>query len=283
MDRLNHKRFLVFSSIGDKCRVNYWVNKDRIYDVCLAYYGDSDFSSTEGIDFFIKNADYKIPNFLRCFEKFNELLEYDYYFFIDDDLIIDQYTIEGVLRVSQGYHLDLCQPSLARGSYTYWPQLMNKEYVYMQYTNFVEIGCFCMSRELLRKTLPYFYLIKSGTGLDIIFAKVLEHYKNKIAVLHFLQFTHPYRPKEETIRGTIPDFGKDFMRRDKRIRFCLGMWKSKKSLIGGFKFKIHKTVWEKDTPFCLKIKYLLADIIGRNKITKLAVEYCYRRIKKVRK
>lgn len=242
---MTHKRFLVFSSVGDERRVIYWVNNDRIYDVCLAYYGDADFNS-KNVNFFIKNKDFKIPNFLRCIENFAELLEYDYYFFIDDDLIIDQYTIEKVFKTAKQYHLELCQPSFSKNSNTYWPGLINKEGVYLEYTNFVEVGCFCMSRRLLRQTLPYFYFIKSGAGLDLIFSYFLKHRKNKIAVLHFLEVTHPLKPRDKTVRGTTMDFSKDFLRRDKRIRFCLGLDKSKKSLFERFIFKVYKTVYKKE-------------------------------------
>jgi len=66
MAEKHKKKFLVFSSAGDQNQAGRWIHKERGYDIAIVYYGDSEFKLRDSIEYFIRNKDLKIPNFIKC-------------------------------------------------------------------------------------------------------------------------------------------------------------------------------------------------------------------------
>jgi len=64
--RKTQKKFLVFSSAGDQNQAGRWIHKERGYDIAIVYYGDSEFKLRDSVEYFIRNKDLKIPNFIKC-------------------------------------------------------------------------------------------------------------------------------------------------------------------------------------------------------------------------
>lgn len=240
MGEKQRNRFLVFSSVGDQNQVSRWIANDRGYDVAIAYYGDSEFAFRDSVEYFIRSKDVKIPNFLKCVWEFEDLLNYDYYLLVDDDILVDAATIEAVFKTAVDCRLELCQPSLSEDSATNWPQLKHKAGIRLEFTNFVEVQCFCLSKRLLQKALPYFSFIKSGFALDLILSGLLGHPKDKIAILHHLQMKHP--PKDERLSVVYAHgLGPLHEKLDKILKFCLGRDHQAKSLLADFVFQSYGT------------------------------------------
>jgi len=63
------------------------------------------------------------------------LPDYDYYLFVDDDILLDPPTIGGIFKVAVDYNLELCQPSLSEDSVTDWPLLKPGGFLFLHVYN----------------------------------------------------------------------------------------------------------------------------------------------------
>ena len=190
---------LVYSSVGDENSTSSWLCPGRSYDVCIAHYGDGSFEHRDAVEYYVQRKGYKFPNFLECVKRYPDLLDYDYYLFMDDDIIAQQDTVEQIFSMTQQYRLEISHPSYeAEGSEYSWPHLLHREHVILEYTNFVEIGCFCVTRNLLNLIMPCLKFIQTGHGLDLVIWDLLGKPKNQMGILHSLQISHP--PRKDGLR-----------------------------------------------------------------------------------
>ena len=192
--------FLVYSSVGDARAVSFWNEPDRNFDVCIAYYGESSFPDMDKVEYFISNKDYKVPNFVKCLKEFPAIQDYDYVLWLDDDLLVSLDSINRIFEMAESYQLDLCQPSLMPGSDASWRHTYSKPGVLLEYVNFVEVQAPCISNRLLRQTIPYLDIFLTDYGLDLLWWKLLQEEKDKIAVLHSVKVFHPLSSAGNSIR-----------------------------------------------------------------------------------
>ena len=213
---------LVFSSVGDKNRVNSWLQTDRSFDVCISFFGDGDFDNKKLVNFFYRHKGFKFANFLKCAEESLDLSNYEFILFVDDDIIISTRDIEQIFSQARRFGLHACQPSLSKKSCRSYKALVHRESVLVEYSNFVEIQCVCLSRHMLELCLPYLPLIYTGWGLDMILWELLGRPQDKVAILHSIQMTHPYR-KEGRLRERAPDFEAKNEEVERKLAATLGV------------------------------------------------------------
>ena len=80
---LGNRRFLLFTSAGDKHNVKQWIGPSRKYDIVVIYYGDTQF--TEDVDLVIHHKGTKFPN-LKFFLSTHNIDAYDAAAIWDDAL-----------------------------------------------------------------------------------------------------------------------------------------------------------------------------------------------------
>lgn len=217
MSKLHPPRTLIFCSAGARIKHLSWLtglDSQTNMDAALAYYGAEASPANLEVKYFISNRDYKIPNFLQLIRECSAVLEYDLYIFIDDDIIVSASDL-GKWRsqiISNG--LDVCQPALTTDSKADWPHTKVQAHLGVDIGQFVEIQCFALSRRALQAALPYFFMVKTGAGLDLCLYHLSARAGMKSAVVHDLQIVHPHRPEDETVRrqfSQFAEFNRDMM------------------------------------------------------------------------
>lgn len=121
-------------------------------------------------------------------ENENILETYELFWFPDDDLQIDVISINNLFDIHKNYNLSLSQPS-ASGFVSHNLTRQNKTTL-LRYTNFVEIMCPLMSKDTLLLLKESFNESVSGYGLDLLWPKLLNHPKDKIAIIDDVNVHH---------------------------------------------------------------------------------------------
>ncbi len=212
-------RNFVFCSAGKRIRELSWLNELSGFDVGLVYYGNESISPLD-VTFYISNKDFKIPNFIQLIREFPEILAYDYYFFIDDDLIFSPETLHKWLKLVIHNQLDVSQPSLTADSKADWPHLVQQKGLGIDFDQFVEVQCYCLSARALRHALPFFFMAKTGTGLDMAIFLLSQRHHLRTGVIHEFSIYHPYRENTQTVRKQYSEFSTFNKQLNIFISFC---------------------------------------------------------------
>jgi len=212
-------RSLIFCSAGKRIGNLPWLNGLTGFDVALVYFGDEPITPPKS-KYFLANKDFKVPNFIQLAREFPEVLSYDYFFFVDDDLVFESDVFTSWLNSIIENHLDVSQPSLTTDSKADWPHLKHQASLQIDYDQFVEVQCFCLSKHALRLSLPFFFMAKTGTGLDIAIYLLCQRHKLRSGVIHQLRIQHPHRANEQTVRKQFAEFKSFNPQLSRFLEFC---------------------------------------------------------------
>lgn len=214
---------LVFCSAGTKMNCLPWLADaptDSRFKFAIVYYKEDDAPPPLGIHYFMRNRDYKIPNFLALVREFPEVLENDLFVFIDDDIILSQPDLIRWCEIVQRSSIDISQPSLTHDSKVDWPHVFNRAKLSVDTGQFVEIQCFALSQRALRASFPYFFMVRTGTGLDLALYSLAQRSNWRTAVIHEVSIIHPKRPEDQTIRSDFEAFSKFNQQLSHNLSFC---------------------------------------------------------------
>lgn len=108
---------------------------------------------------------------------FSGKLNHDYYFFLDDDILLSVQTIRDIFTFAEANNLDLAQPSLTDNSFSSHPQTIQSKIPQrpFQKTNYVEIMNVLASKRSLEVIMPTFDKVLYGWGLEPVWEKLLEN------------------------------------------------------------------------------------------------------------
>jgi hypothetical protein len=167
-------RNLVFTSAGDNTNFhNLWLNGLTIFDLYVIYYGESD-SNYElyksKVKFIERRKGSKFQNFLYFFNKYPEIINnYDRFFIIDDDIIMNGTDITKLFVISEKFELKICQPSFTKQSKISHAVTVNIKDAYLHYTNFIEVNVPLFSKEALLTFMKYMDNKLIGWGIDFLY------------------------------------------------------------------------------------------------------------------
>jgi hypothetical protein len=197
------KKNVIITPTGRNSLYKDWIgeNKDNNFDIIFLCYEDNDFYKELISD---GHTAYKcsgekwtiIKNFLK--EHSEVIKNYDFFWFPDDDLFIKNFDINLLFDINKKWDLLLSQPSAS--GFTSHIVTNKKEGSTLRFTNFVEIMCPLMSRECLLQLMDSFDYSKSGWGLDVLWPKILNYPKDKIAIIDSVSVIHT-RPVGENYNG----------------------------------------------------------------------------------
>lgn len=191
--------YAIFTSAGDNTNFySVWgcKNPKRTYDVWVVYYGDN----TDRYKMYGKYADYiqrhkgsKFQNFYHVYQQHKEdLLQYEYIFITDDDIIITPKELELLFQTAKEYDLWICQPSFRKGSKVSWSITYNNPQLKLAYTNFVEVNTPVISTLKLQQIMNEYDPVLLGWGIDLLMIQVLGiHEKKRYAILHHISCINP--------------------------------------------------------------------------------------------
>lgn len=187
---------LVISPTGNKTLATQWVRGNPSFDVCFLTYQDVDKD-------ILKLAKYHFDYRLEKWEMIHKLiienldiiLQYDYFWFVDDDISTSCNDINNLFKIAVDYQLKLAQPSIS--GFRSFPQTKRVSGMFLRYTNFVEIMCPLMSKETLLKLFPTFIETKSGWGIDFIWKTMLNPHLGDLAIIDLINVRHVDKVKSK--------------------------------------------------------------------------------------
>ncbi len=185
---------------GNKSLESDWIrdNANRDFDVILLFYHEhiqesilKDNSKSFTL-FHLKNFKWVMIQDLFLKIDLELIDQYDYFFFVDDDIEISKSDISFLFYNMKEHHLQMSQPALTRRSYKSWKSLRRKLLSGLRYLSSVELMCPMMSRDCVKLLLPTFALNKSGWGIDILWGKMVRDQfgPKSIAVFDTIRATH---------------------------------------------------------------------------------------------
>lgn len=197
-------RYLVISAVGDQSLHKYW-SKSNSYDTCLIYYGNNQGYHNES-KYYKEAKGPKYHLIKNVLEEISDLGQYHYIWMPDDDVYLDESSLLRLFEISTQFNLSISQPAIM-GWYGPTVPLATAGTI-LRYTNWVEIMCPCMSRDALRVCLTTFNENRTGWSIDAVWNVLLNHPKNKIAIIDDVVGLHT-RP---VFGGDIyNEFGKDVL------------------------------------------------------------------------
>ncbi len=135
----------------------------------------------------------KWPNFEHYLNCFPGAQQYQGIAVLDDDLQVSGDELSQAFELFQYHQLWLAQPSLRPGSAYSWAFTLQRPYLRLRYTSFVENGLTLLRGQDLQRLRPAFGLARSGYGLDWALPQLLGAGSEQVAVLDEVAVYHPPR------------------------------------------------------------------------------------------
>lgn len=126
-------------------------------------------------------------NFRYFFRAYPEIIEqYDRFFILDDDILIDVPRINKMVEFASTYDLKICGPAFLPGvSKISQAETRKKRSVLLTYTNFVEVNTPLFSKQALLKFMPFFDEQLIGWGIDYLYIWCNGmHERKSYAIIH---------------------------------------------------------------------------------------------------
>lgn len=189
---------IIIAPCGNKATIfnKFWL-KDldkKEFDICLLFYHENIENKDlyENVDFFyhLKNFKYHMLYDLLTNIRSEWLNEYEYFYFLDDDIEIETVHINEMFQLSHAHKTWISQASLSKDSFCSWPMFKNKKKSFCRFVGQVEVMAPLFSREALLKCLPSFNKNKSSWGVDSVWSKILDYPKNKLVVFDKVIMKH---------------------------------------------------------------------------------------------
>lgn len=183
----DRKKNLVIGAVGDRSLHRHWLRWNPNFDLFLLYYGDKEGYENES-KYYKRSKGYKFHLIQDALNDNPWIYDYEYIWLPDDDIYTTSATVNRLFNMMREYKLDLAQPSIM-GWYGSDITLHQKGSL-LRYTNWVEIMCPCFSSEALRKCQGTFKENKCGWSIETIWNRLLDHPKDKIAIIDDLIVIH---------------------------------------------------------------------------------------------
>ena len=194
----NKHKNLVFTSAGNNTQFdNLWTGDNRNYDIWVVYYGidDNKYNQYKNkVDKIWKRKGGKFPNFNYIYNNYyKELMNYDRFYIVDDDIIMNTDQINELFDISKQYNLSICQPAFLPESKISHKITLVKPGNLLRYTNFVEVNTPVFSKEALKKFMKYYDDSLIGWGIDYLYiwANGMNE-KNKYAIIDKITCINPH-------------------------------------------------------------------------------------------
>ena len=188
---------LLFTSAGDNTEFyKLWTGKEKNYDIWVVYYDDNNSIYNKYKSYcnkIWKRKGSKFQNFNYIYKNYyKELMKYDNFFIIDDDILINTSDINKLFNYIKQYDLLICQPSLKIDSKVSHTITLSQDDNILRFTNFIEVNAPLFSKEALNNFMKYYDDILIGWGIDYLYIWANgKHHKNKYAIIDNVSCINP--------------------------------------------------------------------------------------------
>jgi len=200
---------MVFSSVGDNTNFDsLWINDNMDYDIYVIYYGDDENIFTRyksKVHYIEQRKGSKFQNFKYFYEKNIEIInKYDYFFILDDDIVIDVNSINNMFKIASKYNLSICGPAFLESSKHSHKILKQKKDITLVYTNFVEVNTPLFNKNSLQNLMKWLDNSLIGWGIDFLYiwANGLNK-KTDYAIIHSIGCINPYEVNKKNLNREL--------------------------------------------------------------------------------
>jgi hypothetical protein len=192
------KKNIVIAPCGNKSSLfnSSWLKDKTIknFDLCLLFYHENiDYPENyENVDYFFHLKDFKYVMIANLLTKIKPewLEQYEYFYFLDDDIAIDTQSINDMFNSSKLFKSSISQAALTHDSYCSWPMFKQVDTCFLRYVGQIEVMSPLFDRETLKKCLPTFKENLSSWGLDSVWSKLLNYAEDKMIVFDGIVMKH---------------------------------------------------------------------------------------------
>jgi hypothetical protein len=195
MSLINKNRNLVVVRAGDKSVHPAWgLSKQRNWDLAVSYFGENPHLYDFRCDFFHHFQGTKWEGLADLFAtSLIDIGNYDYIWLPDDDILVDEATINALFARAKNDQFDLFQPALTINSHFSWDITREDFRCFSRRTNFVEIMAPGFSLRCFRLLTGSFKLTSSGWGLEWLWAREVGSRGFKMGIIDATPVFH-FRP-----------------------------------------------------------------------------------------
>ncbi|MEC9376229.1 MAG: hypothetical protein VYA80_07670 [Pseudomonadota bacterium] len=172
---MSDKRFLVYTSAGDKSSLRLWLEGRRNFDLWVTAYGNDLNRYKNYADYFEVRKGGKFQNLRKDWLSNREVFaHYDSVLVLDDDIIIDADGISRLFEVLEEYDLTILQPAFlpfGKVSHPVTRQVFGKK---LRFVDFIEVTCPLFRRDSLEHFLNEYDGELLGWGIDYWFLDILR-------------------------------------------------------------------------------------------------------------
>jgi hypothetical protein len=173
-DGLGANHWLVFTSAGDRGRVQRWFRGRRGFDLWVTYYGDAAGKLESVADLYNVRRGSKFQNLHYAYSRWPEIVtRYSAVMVLDDDIEISGAEIARLFECLEGYELWALQPAFSPWGKVSWPITRVRRWSKLRYTNFVELTCPLFRADKLEDFMRVYDPVLVGWGCDWWFMHVM--------------------------------------------------------------------------------------------------------------
>ena len=196
------KKYLLLTTIGNSDYWKTWVENKNIrnYDIGLIFYEKNIKQSKKEeisniVDYFWHQPDFKYTGIKKIIENNKFILDYEYIWMPDDDVILHKGIISELFNQAYKRNCWMCQPSILPINYT-WDITVNDPVCKYRYVSMVEVMCPMFKGDILKKLYNTFDMSHSGWGLEFIWGELLNYPTDKIIIFDNIIAKHlkPCKP-----------------------------------------------------------------------------------------
>ena len=118
------------------------------------------------------------------------LEQYEYFYFLDDDIEIDTRQINSMFLLSHAFNSAISQAALTQDSFCSWRMFKQQKNSFCRFVGQIEVMAPLFHRDALKKCLPSFIGNRSSWGVDSVWSKLLDYPKDKLVVFDTLTMRH---------------------------------------------------------------------------------------------
>ncbi len=173
-----------------------WLKQEnrKEFDLCLLFYHDEVLNPDlyNGVDFFFHLKDFKYHMLHKLLTDIHPewLEQYEYFYFLDDDIGIDTIGINSMFELSRAFRAKIAQAALSKDSYCSWPIFRQRKSSFCRFVGQIEVMAPLFERESLQACLPSFIGNRSSWGVDSVWPKILNYPKDKLIVFDTVVMRH---------------------------------------------------------------------------------------------
>jgi hypothetical protein len=182
----DNPKYLVISPVGKGSLHSNWLTPNKKFDVILAHYDTDSENMTVlknefGVnDVYKKGVKFKLVQ--ELFEKNKHLFEYDYFIFLDDDILMTAEQINKLFETANEFKLNCFHPAIE--PLNYWHEVMFAKWgSKLRYTAWSETQSIGMSKSVLEKVISYFDENQSNYGYPNLWHKLHDYSQDFFAVI----------------------------------------------------------------------------------------------------